>query len=492
MQKKLPISLVILILTFVFITPFAIINIDTVHDGILLKPAIDVAQGKILFRDTFTQYGALTTFIQAAAIKIFGEYLIVIRLTTALFYAIASVLLWHIWSEFLSKKLTLISLIFWLALAPFYDFYFHPWSSVYALVFQLMALLLLLSYCQRQSQKKLILIGLTTSLAFWCRQPVGILLFISIAVFLIFLRFFNRLSFRQAILAIFSLIFGFFLASLPFALYLFQNMALHDWWLQSFVLAKAWAQVVRGISLDQIVKSLFLARYWKTTIYWQQFYLTLIFILLPLNIVYLALKTKSIKLLVVCFVCLASWIQYYPLTDFSHAFWAATPMVGLFIYTFSKLFHWKTVFTIIIICLFIVRVVPGAIRFQKANEDTNKVPTLRYIKLTKQEKKIIETFSMQLSKRLAKNRTYINDSGDAFVSLLQPQSFHTFKPLYFYWEWFSSGPFQQDYFLKRQKYVQSNRPLIVTPHGKEFKNYCPAGNIYFFDRKVYLYYFCEK
>ena len=47
---------------------FAHLDPDWHHDGILFKPAVDVASGKSLFRETFTQYGALTTYLQGAAV----------------------------------------------------------------------------------------------------------------------------------------------------------------------------------------------------------------------------------------------------------------------------------------------------------------------------------------------------------------------------------------------------------------------------------------
>ncbi len=55
---------------------FARLDPDWHHDGILFKPAVDVAAGLSLFKETFTQYGALTTYLQAGAIAIFGKYLI--------------------------------------------------------------------------------------------------------------------------------------------------------------------------------------------------------------------------------------------------------------------------------------------------------------------------------------------------------------------------------------------------------------------------------
>ena len=48
----------------VLLWPMASLGVDPHHDGIMLKPALDVLSGQVLFRDTFTQYGALTTYLQ--------------------------------------------------------------------------------------------------------------------------------------------------------------------------------------------------------------------------------------------------------------------------------------------------------------------------------------------------------------------------------------------------------------------------------------------
>ena len=64
-----------LFLTILFVAGyFAQMDPDWHHDGILFKPAIDVASGLSLFRDTFSQYGALTTYLHATALHLFGKH----------------------------------------------------------------------------------------------------------------------------------------------------------------------------------------------------------------------------------------------------------------------------------------------------------------------------------------------------------------------------------------------------------------------------------
>ncbi len=77
--------IMVFFISLIIVGFFSVMQVDPHHDGIMLKPAVDFANGKMLFRDTFYQYGALTAIFQASAIKLLGERLIVIRLLTVLF-----------------------------------------------------------------------------------------------------------------------------------------------------------------------------------------------------------------------------------------------------------------------------------------------------------------------------------------------------------------------------------------------------------------------
>jgi hypothetical protein len=82
--------LVVGVMTFCIFYPFASIGIDSHHDGIMLKPAMDILSNQILFRESFTQYGALTTYIQSLFLGVFGATLKVLKLSTVCMYALSS------------------------------------------------------------------------------------------------------------------------------------------------------------------------------------------------------------------------------------------------------------------------------------------------------------------------------------------------------------------------------------------------------------------
>ncbi|MCX6985204.1 MAG: glycosyltransferase family 39 protein, partial [Lentisphaerae bacterium] len=128
-------------------------------------------------------YGALTTFIQALALKVFGPYLIVIRLTTVFFYSLSAVLLYYIWRNFLSPSFFWITYGMFLVLPPFYGWIFNPWSSIYALFFMLLANIFMINFIRRGSVLWLWGAGVSSALTFWCRQPNGIVMYLALVLF---------------------------------------------------------------------------------------------------------------------------------------------------------------------------------------------------------------------------------------------------------------------------------------------------------------------
>src|SRR5664280_927594 len=184
-------GLLVFVTMFGFHAVLARHGVDPHHDGIMFKPALDVAQGKMVFRDTFTQYGGVTVLMQAAAIKLFGEYLLVIKLQTALMYGASIFLFWRVWSRLMPSWLaTFVCIVATLMAPDTIALGSLPWSSVYSLFFQSLALLCAVRYVEHGRERELVFAGAAAALAFWCRQPVGVFLAAGmfIALTIIFLR----------------------------------------------------------------------------------------------------------------------------------------------------------------------------------------------------------------------------------------------------------------------------------------------------------------
>ena len=175
------------VLTTILLFPLASRGVDFQHDGIMLKPAMDVRSGQTLFRDTFSQYGALTTYIHVLALKV-SPTLLSIRYETVVAYAVSIFFLVSVWQMFLPRCLVFLAYGLFITFIPNYDsrWLLVPWSSVLALMFQSIAVLGLFE-CIGGERKLFwaILLGSSVACVFWCRQVVGGAL--AIAVLFVFL-----------------------------------------------------------------------------------------------------------------------------------------------------------------------------------------------------------------------------------------------------------------------------------------------------------------
>lgn len=164
-----------------WLAPFARIGVDPHHDGIMLKPALDVLSGQTLFRDTFMQYGALSCYLQVAALLV-SPTLLSLKLMTVGVYAATLFVLYATWRLLLPRTLTLLACGLFILFLPGYErnwmggfWILLPWSSVLALFFQALALHALVRIIRdEQAVRWGLLLGIASAATLWCRQPVGV------------------------------------------------------------------------------------------------------------------------------------------------------------------------------------------------------------------------------------------------------------------------------------------------------------------------------
>ena len=429
---------IVFILTFSVASIFSVFDIDTFHHGVMFKPAFDVVHGQTLFRDTFTQYGALTTLLQSLALRLFGHYLIVIQIETAFFYALISVCLYYIWRRILPDLLTTISVIIWLFLAPYFLFIFHPWSSVYALFFQTFSFLLVLLALEKQKRLMIMFAGCIAVLTFWCRQPVGVLHCISLVFFLTTTPLITGQKWKSAMTDCAFFIAGIIAASLPFLVWLAFNGAIYDMYLQSIKAAFLFGSEISSESQNnifvRILMALFLHRTYEGICQLHMLWNVLPIICLFLLVV-LAIKrwrkrdsvVDHLPLYGLLIVSLASWMQYYPVNCARHCYWAATPMIGLFTYAVWKICMFRRKDLRIIITIFILVLFFGFEIKIRIAEGYKKISAPR-IKI--EEPNVLRGMYLSIKDALALEEININ-----FTKALQNNSFHymvnlTYDPLY--------------------------------------------------------------
>jgi hypothetical protein len=208
-----------------------------------------VANGQMLYRDIFCQYGPIPTYLQAGAIKIFGGGIFTLQVLSCFVLALAGSLMFSIWRRLFSVAIAILSIGFWIGTTYFFDWRYSllPWSSDFALLFVVLALYCFVR-CRPQSRlllirerrvalsPSLILTGLFLGLVFWTRLSLGIATILLLATFQIGRRKFSDVA---------QTIFGFTLVLLTGILWLVINDSLLPFVDQSIKWPAKWAVDVR-------------------------------------------------------------------------------------------------------------------------------------------------------------------------------------------------------------------------------------------------------
>ena len=450
---------------------FSFLGVDPHHDGIMLKPASDIARGQMLFRDTFTQYGALTTLLQAWVVAVFGHSLVVINLLTVFFYGLIAVMLWLIWSLFLPPNLATIACVIWLFQAPYHDpgYAFLPWPSVYALFFQLLTLYTLLLFLKTKKIVWQLIAGVATALTFWSRQPVGFLLMGGIIFYFVILRFK-----KYKLPSLMSFFLSYIFTHSVFFIWIIQHNAFSDWFYQTIRFPATWATSAspeKIILLMNFFYNMFPNSYSPLSIW------TLLpLVTLYLGITYISLKkinkTHAMVLLAVC-INLVSWLQYHPVNDPRHLYWAAAPMIGFALYAALSLdADKKKSFTFLIICLllfvpdmfFHARLARRKIRKFWSYPTISRPAVLKGMKVPPEEKKFFEETMDELNAFKKKYPTsFITTTGrDAMYSLFDGGNKNCYK-FTVEWGWIAFDPqLEADYFSAMKKCIKKYKPAVFT------------------------------
>ena len=385
--------------------PFAAIGMDPHHDGIMLKPALDVLSGQVLFRDTFSQYGPLTTYLQAVAL-VFSPTLLGARMLTVLAYAGSLFFLYLAWRSLLPRSLSIITGVFFVVCAPFYhpEWPMIPWSSTTALFFQAVAILALMRIVAGDRAAGWAwMLGAACSCTLWCRQPVGIILVGCVGVVAVALHLTGWRHPVSSPVRIWTRVaFGFTVITILILGHLAIYGALGAWWEQNILWPKRWA-LQAGESTFWIFVRFFLAqntalilggllivtcapsivrRFYSKLPHW----VDLIW-LAVLAVLYLAVFNRQVRpsllidqggwrlltlaiivvqsawvliratwakkirppedyylIAVLSALSLGSAVQIYPVACANHIFWALAPGLGVFVYFLYKRLRLKACF----------------------------------------------------------------------------------------------------------------------------------------------------
>lgn len=329
-------GLLVALVVAAVLSPIAVMGIDPWHDGWLFPVARDVAEGATLYTEAGTGYGGVTTLIQGSWMRHFGVSLPAFKYSAVAAYALAAAL-FHVAFRGLVPNLWLVVVLgLWLGLTPSFHVLrtFLAWSSVYVLVFQAIVLVCLRRRSEGGRGAWLAVAGAAATLAVFTRQPVGVFLLGSLLAFVVFTRA-SRLHHRGALTLgaalrgreMPSVLVGVASALCVWLGWVAWLGGLTDLWRLEFLLPANW--IAGSIPLStRSLSGMFYP--------WAADQGERIYILLPVLLVAFGLRGLAREwrrpstgaeafALAALFVCAASWLQYFPVSDRRHTYWAMTP-----------------------------------------------------------------------------------------------------------------------------------------------------------------------
>ena len=472
-RKNRIFSLAVFVVTAAWFSLFAVARLDLHHDGVMLKPAVDVAAGKVIFRDTFCQYGALAVWLQALAVKLFGGELVVIRLLTVLFYGGIGVLIDRIFRRFLSFPFRLVNLALFWGMAPFYVLPFHPWSSVYALFFMLLSTEFLLCFLDRERRIFPVLAGVSAACAFLARHPCGVVCFGAGALTLVAASCWLKRKWCH--LGLFAA--GGVAVLALFSLYLSLAGAWSDYLRQCFGFVGGFALERGGGKWSEMAGRFFPVFDGLVPP------LDLFYSVLPLVCVAVGLreffrltrggaaeKPAAAAALAVILAALASWHQYYPVPCARHLYWAAIPMFGVFALVCERLWRSRERRALrraaaVALCLAVLPALwvrlCGASYFLRdfGRRRSIDLPGVRGLRLSDSEYQLLDNLK-RVREELppeVKARGVFNHTPDGVLSVAFPETGFR-HPMFVNW----NGDVYPEYPALAMMYILKERPAVVS------------------------------
>lgn len=168
-------------------SPFATRGFDYHHHGLVLATLRRILNGEVLYRDVWSQYGPLPTYLQALVSKVIGFELVNLQYLTCIVLASSGAIMFKVWEEAFSRLSATVAVCFWAGTSYFFDSKYSmlPWSSEFALLFLCLAIYLprarALSSVESLGKRvfrglsiRFLLSGVCLGLSFWCRLNTGI------------------------------------------------------------------------------------------------------------------------------------------------------------------------------------------------------------------------------------------------------------------------------------------------------------------------------
>lgn len=463
----------IFILCFLFFGYFACLGIDPHHDGVMMIPALRVAEGQVIFRDVFYQYGLLVPLLQGMAVALFGAELLVIRLLTVCFYAGSAVLLDVLWKRFLPSKISFLVPVLFCLFSACTMVTFHSWSSVYALFFMLLYALFMLRYLEKESSSfwNLFFAGVSAGLTWGCRTPCGAVTIFAAMLVLLGLNWFTGKNIRQIARENGVFAGGVLTFAALAVIYISVSGAWDDFIKQNFsyVADFVYGRGAGG-SWQYFCDSMFpffQDEYWFCNAFFA------FMPLLAMTMLYLdgrrgildgtAKMREILPLAALLILGLGSWHQYYPVPCVRHLYWGGAPLIGAFLFAVCRLWQSKkllsmglVIFLLLVLVLGIYPRIYGIyMRAEWGTRYHSVTPGIRGIKLSSKEKNIVD-FVKAGEAAGREFGGFVNWGSESLFSVMVERD--GFQDLQFYR---TNNKQYPDYDGKVMQYVIEKRPAVM-------------------------------
>lgn len=310
-----------------FLVPFlfSLRGVDLHHDGVVLKNAIDCANGKVLYRDSFTQYGCIPAWIAGICVWIFGEKLMAVQLAAALAGMVAYAFGYRIIAHFVHPLAAFFSALILLGTGYFYCLETLPWANLYANAFLMAGLWAWICYEERDKKSYLFLSGICTGLALYSKLPIGALMLIA-HIYVILLGGRNRngkkLLTEMGVLAGTQL-----LISMGILGYFSARGALADFWEQTVDNAQSFAFEGKNF-WRELYDCLWNWDPWFDVSMLRFFACICLITFLIFTLQYLESGEKGGRLKIFLSLCgMIGWSEFYPVFDYRHIYWGLMVMI---------------------------------------------------------------------------------------------------------------------------------------------------------------------
>lgn len=493
-KNSIPLCIVIIV-SYLVTLYFAVYGFEPHHDGFMFKTSLDVSRGMTMYKDTWSQYGGLTIWIQALFIRIFGEKVWSIRIATVIMYVLCYILEYLIYRRFFSRIISMMVCLLTLAMAPFYFWNFLAWSSVYSLLFLLISLYCLIRYFENKKDVSIVLSCVTGICCFFCRQTVGLVVIASFYVVIFFLWLLKEADTKELVRIFGIYTIALVVQSVFIIMILFAQGAFSDFWIQNIKYMVKFGNSMGGGSqgTGNLIKCVITSLLAKNAFFLGgEFHsarilpFTCLIVFLFLVVRKMRYKVKFQKdelfIFILSIYCVASWHQYYPVDCFRHIFWASFPMFGVSVYVLQKIFsilfkkikcsYFLRSLTAVIVLVLIL--LPDlkfrytgsksklSVSYSQMTDET--FGYLEGLKLTEgevQQYTDLHTTIKQLEDQ-NKEKAVVNMTNDGYYACFYPTNFH---PQFIY------GSAYDDFAEIWEKYISENKPIIIGNVGREVKDY---------------------